>query len=449
MGKRQWLFVPAALLGVMFFASQVKQRDTPTRRVVGERMQVVRVLSVPQVALLPQSSAFGYVRPGRVWQAVAEVSGKVQEIHPDLKKGAILPKGVVLARVDAGEYQLIVARLEAAIRGIEAKIAERRVFEENNRATLALEAQSLALAQKAWERRQKLAKAGTASQADLDKAERDLLLARKSVQILQNSLALLPTERRVLEAEKNVQQTQLEQAKLDLKRTVITAPFDLRVAETHLEKSQFISRGQVLVVGDGLDVAEVKAPLSLARLSALLPPQSGADVDHASDLSNLHDLLKLDTLVRLWIGHHKVEWPARFVRISDTIDVQTHTVGLIVAVNAPYRDVQPGVRPPLAKGMFVEVLFRGQVQADQLVVPRSAVHDGKLYLVDAQERLEIRPVTFSQPMGSFVVVSGVQVGEQVVVSDLSPALHGMKLQPVLDQEALDLLVLEATGKPMS
>ena len=40
----------------------------------------------------------------------AEVSGKIVDIHPRLKKGAILPKGAVLLRIDSTDYLLTIAQ---------------------------------------------------------------------------------------------------------------------------------------------------------------------------------------------------------------------------------------------------------------------------------------------------------------------------------------------------
>jgi hypothetical protein len=47
---------------------------------------------------------------------------------------------------------------------------------------------------------------------------------------------------------------------------------------------------------------------------------------------------------------------------------------------------------------------------------------------------------------NFVTVSrGLEAGERVVVSDLSPAIEGMLLDPVLDEALADRLAAEASG----
>jgi multidrug efflux pump subunit AcrA (membrane-fusion protein) len=106
-----------------------------------------------------------------------------------------------------------------------------------------------------------------------------------------------------------------------------------------------------------------------------------------------------------------------------------------VAVDRPFEKVKPGYRPPLSKGMFVQVTLRGQPQPGRVVVPRSAVRGGVVYLADADDRLRRRVVSvlFDQDWVS-VIESGVKPGDRVVVSDLVPAVDGMLLQPQVDIE---------------
>ncbi|MBF0368221.1 MAG: HlyD family efflux transporter periplasmic adaptor subunit [Magnetococcales bacterium] len=444
---RKLTFFPALLLGAALLFSVVKGRTPPERVAPEERIRLARIIPTPELAFLPRATAHGLVRPGRVWRAVAQVSGQVLEIHRDLKQGAILPKGAELVRLDPVEYQLTVARLRANIRGVEARMAELAVKKENAQASLTIERQSLALIQKELERKRELVKSRTTSGAALDQAQREVLASRQGVRNLQNTLDLIPTEKKALEAERTVYQAQLAQAQLDLEHTVITAPFDLRVAEVNLETSQFVSRGELLAVGDGLAVAEVVAQLSLERLSGLLLPNRRKKIDPTTIMAELPDLLGVVPEVRLQVGERTMTWPARLARISDAIDPQTRTVGVIVAVDHPYRQARPGLRPPLSKNMFVDVHFQGRAQANKVVAPRKALRDGHfLHLVGKDNRLEIRPVEIFLRQDDFIVVEkGLSAGERVVLTDLTPAVVGMKIKPTVDEAALAELVFQASG----
>ena len=119
--------------------------------------------------------------------------------------------------------------------------------------------------------------------------------------------------------------------------------------------------------------------------------------------------------------------------MTDTLDPKTRTIGVVVEVDEPYGDVMPGSRPPLIKGFFVEVHLTGIVRKDSLVVPRSAIHNEHLYLVNKDNRLQIKKVSIDLLQAEFAVVSGdISKDDILVISDLVPAIKGMMLSPQTD-----------------
>jgi hypothetical protein len=94
--------------------------------------------------------------------------------------------------------------------------------------------------------------------------------------------------------------------------------------------------------------------------------------------------------------------------------------------------------PPLLEGVFCEVEFRGQPRPAQLVVPRVAIRDGRLYIVNEENRLETRDVTSVLPVGELAVVIGaVDEGDRVILSDPTPAVDGMLVDPVQEEPAIE------------
>ena len=62
------------------------------------------------------------------------------------------------------------------------------------------------------------------------------------------------------------------------------------------------------------------------------------------------------------------------------------------------------------------------------MIPRKAVHQGRAYLMNAEQRLEIRPISIQSQEGEQVVVArGLQAGDQLIVNDLIPVIPGMPL----------------------
>ena len=389
------LILPPILAAAAVLIFAIGSREAPERTPPGETATAVRVVVAPAVAVVPRALGYGNVQPEKVWEAVAEVDGRIVEVHPQLKKGAILPAGAVLLRIDPTKYRLAVSQIAASLRSMEAKLAELRVRAANTRASLAIEERSLALGRKDLERKRRLLATKNISQAAVDQEERGLLGGQQNAQSLRNTLNLIPAERRTLAAELALYKARLESAGLDLERTTITAPFDCRVAEVKVQRTQYANPGQVLAVVDGIDVSEVSAQVPMDKLMSIIGDAGDAGdtgISPATAMAELPMLLGLTPLVRLRAGAYTVEWPARLARISDTVDPATRTVGVIVAVDDPYRQARPGRRPPLAKNMFVEVELRGRPRPGRVVVPRAALRDGRLLVVDAENRLSIRKV---------------------------------------------------------
>ena len=443
----KFLFLPPVLIGIAVLVALVRAREAPTRVPPAEASTKVRVIAAPTVAVVPRVLGYGNVQPGTVWEAVPEVGGKIVEVHPQLKKGAILPKGALLLRIDPTTYRLAVAQIEATLSSVDAELAELGVKDENTRASLAIEERSLALSRKDLERKRRLLERKTVSQAAVDQEERGVLAGLQSVQSLKNTLNLIPAQRRTLEARLALYRAQLAEAKLDLARTTITAPFDCRIAEVKAERAQYATPGQVLAIVDSIDVSEVSAQVPIDKMMSIVADTGRAGISPATVMSELPELLGLSPVVRLHAGDYTVEWPARVARISDTVDPRTRTVGVIVAVDDPYTQARPGSRPPLVKNMFVEVELRGRPRPPRVVIPRSALHERRVYVVDGESRLAMRPVTVEFLQTNFAVIEkGIVAGERVVVSDLIWAVAGMLLDPESDAEAARALVDEAEGR---
>ncbi|MFQ5972724.1 MAG: efflux RND transporter periplasmic adaptor subunit [Alphaproteobacteria bacterium] len=452
---REWLkrlaLVPPVLIGVAIVAVALRSRDGPEQAPPQERATMVRVIAVPRLTVVPRAIGFGVVSPAKSWAAIAEVSGEVVEIHPRLKRGAILPAGTVLLRIDPIDYELALSRSDASIRSGEAELEEISVKERNIGRALAIERRALELRQRDLERVRTLRERGVASISAVDDRVSVLLENERRIQLLENELDLMPAERDVLEAKLALYRSQQEEAWLDLQRTTVRSPFDLRLSAVHVERTQYMREGDALVEGDGIESAEVEAQFPMDKLAALVP----RDVDPSSlttaALADVGRLLDLSAVVRLEAGNLVATWDATVARVSDRLDPRTRTVGVIVTVPYPFKQIVPGRRPPLTKGMFVEIELRGQSRPDTLVVPRAALHQDAsprpvVYVAGPDDRLERRPVTTGLTVADFAVVTdGLAPGEFIVVSDPVPAIEGMLLDVTVDEAAAERLAAEATG----
>jgi RND family efflux transporter MFP subunit len=429
--RQKLLFLPPLIFGVLVFVLLVRGREKPKRVERPEDARPVRVALATGRAVVPRAVGYGTVEPARSWRAVAEVSGRVTAMHDDLDEGALLPPDTELLRIDDADYRLEIARAEAEVRSIEAQRKKLNASEANYRASLEIERRSTILAEGEHRRLVDLHEEQSVTQSEVDTQQRQVLAHRAGVQAIENALRLLPSERTVLEAELDASNAKLAMARRELERCVITTPFACRITKVDVELMQYVHLGQTMVGMDGIDAAEVTVRFPPGRMAPIL--HRSASIDFAAAISDgtLWERMGIESTVRLRADPMQAEWEARFVRVSEFMDLRTRTLGIMVEVAKPYEGVRPGVRPPLLRGMFVEVEIRGPEIQGHVIVPREALHDGsRVHVVDAENRLEVREVEVAFVQFDEVLIrSGLEDGERVVLSDLTPVIPGMLLLP--------------------
>ncbi len=440
--KLIFITLPLVLLGVGFLAYTIINKKPPERINVSERATAVRIIVTEPSAVAPKATGYGLVNPARTYEAIAQVGGTAEYVNPLLKKGAILPAGSVLLRLSPADFNLAIAQARANIRAAEAKLAEITVSKSNLAAALEIEQETFELKAKDVERVERLFAAGTASQTTRDVARAAMLAQRQKVLNLESSLALLPTQKAVQSEQIAVYQATLETATLNLERTELTMPFAARVASVTVEVGQFVRVGQTTAILDGIDTAEVEAQISVADLMMLLRIDNGETSSLPIDPSVMTTLLHglgLSANVRLQLGATTLDWPATLDRISDTIDQKTGTIGVIVKVDNAYSSASPGQRPPLTKGMFVEVTLNAR-PVEGTIIPRSAIRDGQVMIADKDNRLTFLPVQPYLVQGEIALVKqGLEPDTRVIVSSPSPIVPGMVLNITRDDALMQQL----------
>jgi multidrug efflux pump subunit AcrA (membrane-fusion protein) len=80
--------------------------------------------------------------------------------------------------------------------------------------------------------------------------------------------------------------------------------------------------------------------------------------------------------------------------------------------------------------MFVEARIEGRKLSTSVVLPRSALHvGGRVFVLDEEERLDIRELEILEAGRDQVVVAGgIFAGERVIVSPIELPVQGMALR---------------------
>lgn len=355
--------------------------------------RLVRVFQVQKASHRIAISGYGTSQASQLWTAIAEVSGRAEEVNPRFERGEILPADTWLVRIDPTDYQLARDRYQA-----EAEAQRRQIDELDQRAAylkdlLKLQQRQLRLAEAEYERQRTMRAKRATSVAALEAAERALVAQRAAVRETSHNLALTPVERRRLEESLKAANARLKQARRDLDRCEIRLPPDLdaRCASKTVEDDQFVAAGQSLGTFLALRTAEVVAMLETGKVASLLG--AGREDSQKLDLTEIigrRGLLwrefPIPAHVSWTLGERRVVWPGRLARIGSSLDPGTRTVPLIIEVPNPYEDVRLGVRPPLLPEVFCEVTVYGATVDDVAVIPRDALHDGRVYLLRRDSR---------------------------------------------------------------
>ncbi|MCP3851232.1 MAG: hypothetical protein GY694_13475 [Gammaproteobacteria bacterium] len=442
--NKRWVFFLPVIAGIIVFVLLKQNTPEPQQKTANEVSKAVRTLSLTELSVTPKAIGYGTVQPASTWEAIAQVEGVIVEKHPDFSKGAIIKKGSMLFQIDPVNYQLSIAQIEADILATIAQLEEIDTKQKNTQASLEIEKKSLTLTKNELKRLQNLLKKSSVSRSDFEAQERSMLAQQQSVLAQNNSLKLIPAQRALLEAQLQQKNSQLKRAQRDLHNTKIIMPFTGRISIDNAEQAQYVRVGDRLTAVDALDKAEIEVQIPIRYFRGLLSSNKSINLLDPS-MHQLNKQLGIKAMVVLHEGGISTRWDAKLSRLSDTLDPKTRTIGVIVEVDNPYGDVRPGSRPPLIKGFFVEVHLLGAPRPSRLVVPRSALHNNQLYLVNGENRLEIKKVQVELYQAEFAIVSSIKAdpqgksplaqGDKVIISDLVPAIENMLLSPKPDLEA--------------
>lgn len=416
------------LAGVLVTKRLVAEAPVPARVEAEQTGLAVRVTPVGPVALVPEARGWGNVRAADTWTAVSEVRGAVIWRHPDLEPGRGIGAAQEILRIDPSDYQLAIAQAEADLAALRAEEAQLAAEEENTRRVLALEEARLALVDSDAARTRELVAQGTAAPSRGDEAERAVLAARRTVVELQNALALLPPRHERTAAQIARTQAALERARRDLRHTTITVPFDMRVTSAPAQLHQVIAVGQTLAAGEGFSRAEVVAQIPVEAFQRML---AGLDLE-----GGIMAAMQSDLGARIGVEIEPVNnpgqvWQGRISRIEPALEARARTVQAVIEVADPYAGADPPERIPLVTNLQVEVRLTGPAMAGMIAIPAGALHNGQVYLADAQDRLALRPVTVAFRQGNLVVIgAGLVPGDRLVLDDIAPAVPGLLLLPV-------------------
>ncbi|MEZ8719871.1 efflux RND transporter periplasmic adaptor subunit [Vibrio pomeroyi] len=424
--SKKLLFFPALAVGVIGLVAAINLKpDLPTKP-AGDRARLVETVSLEKQMIAPLAVGFGKVVPKVEWKAIAEVTGQIVYRHPDLEKGQIIAAGTEVLKIDPLDYELKLVQAEADLKSSQTSLAKLNQEEDNLQQTLKIEKNRLVISNKELQRKQDLRKKGLTSQSDVDLQQQSALSQQKLVLDIQNQIALMPDEKRVAEAVIKVNVSKVKEAQRSLDKTTITLPRAMRIAQVDIEQNQVVNLQQEMFVAHGINVMEVEAQLSIHDMQTLASSFTQFPRD-AAGIPNPYQA-PIKATIQMNSGSLNLSWPAKVARISETVDENQATAGIILEINQDYSALQPSSATPLVNGMFVKAEIEGLANLSW-VVPERALHGDKVYLMDDSQRLQVVNVEVLYRRDNQVVVNGeLQAGDKLILNDVLPAIEGMLLK---------------------
>ncbi|MFT7681106.1 efflux RND transporter periplasmic adaptor subunit [Moritella dasanensis] len=433
--KLMWLPIGvAAGLGIMAINNFIMKQDVVLE--VIEPAHSVYITQITQQNIAPAVKGYGNVIAKNKWQGITEVSGKVIYKNEQLQRGTFINAGIELLRIDPASYELNLKTAQANLDNISSEVEKLDIEAQRLTRSYQVESKTLALEEKEYQRNIKLNKKGTISASSLEQQERVVYNTQLQLNDLKAQVKQVPALRRSLEAQLSQAQSQIDQAKLDLEHTIITMPFNGRIIDVSAELQQFVATGTSLILAHDVSKLEVEAKMPTSQLSRLMHSLK-QDRNVLDNLNSVPDISIANLTARITLRNSSSEthWQGKVTRILGEIDARLGTAGLVVEVDFDFLEFIKRNDPndsPIISGMFVEVTVNGQ-QQPQLTVPLAALHNNRLYLLDADNRLQLKTVDvlFIRDQVAAIKAPGLQDGQQVVLSDIIPVANGLKLAPTV------------------
>jgi RND family efflux transporter MFP subunit len=250
-------------------------------------------------------------------------------------------------------------------------------------------------------------KAGLVAQQEVDDAQGKDLAAEAQQEAVEGALETARSQLAMAKAKLVHDQALYAYSK-------ITAPFDGVVTQ------RYANQGALMQAGSSTTQATPLVRLSQETIYRLVIPVPESDVRY----------VRIGDTVQVRVPSLDRNFTGRVARLSVDVSASTRTMHTEV-------DVQNTAGDQLVPGLYAEALLTLKQKNNALAVPLQAInHEGErttVYIVSPQGKVEDRKIVLGIQGTNFSeVTSGLQKGEQVIISDRSGLKPGqqVKAQPV-------------------
>ena len=383
------LVVVILIVGILIAVVFIKLKKPPQRQEQTVLAPLVKVEHLDRRDIQMIIRGYGTVNPRLEVEIVPQVSGKVVWVNPQFKAGGFIRRGELILKIDPRDYELAVRQANAAV-------AEAQVM-------LDLEKAEAKIAKEEW-------------------------LQLHPGQVPDSPLVFREPQIRQAEARLESANAGLATADLNLERTQLSLPVDAMIMSERVDLGQYVMIGQSIGAAYGIESMEIEVPLEDKELAWFSIPKSTISVNGIGNPAK-------GAIARVqadFAGSSNV-WQGTVVRTTGQIDKTSRLISVVVEVSEPFKD--PGSKPPLLPGMFVEVLIEGNILKNAIAIPRDAMHNNNEVWMVRDDQLYIRPLEIVRADKNYAYAeSGLNDGDMIIVSSLDTVTEEMKVRIQTESE---------------
>lgn len=384
----------SAILYVVYFKPEAKKQGGEPASLIS-----VETLTVGETDYQVTISSFGRVQPHTQGQLVSQVSGQITSVSPNFRDGGFFQKNEVLVGIDPRDY-LIQVEIAAA------ELADARVTH----------AEEQVLAKQAAEDRRSVRNKEAVSDFALHIPQ---LAAAKSRIAAANA--------------------KLDQAKLNVERTRVRAPYSGRILSKNVDIGEVITPNTALAMIYAVDSVEIRLPIKNSELGFINLPEQYLSGE--SDTSGLPSVKIGNRL-----GEDIQYWPATLVSTAGAIDEQSQQLHVTARIEHPY-ERDDGNRRPLKIGQYVSAEIEGKTIRSALVIPNASVYQGSYVYLYRDGVLQRREIEIAwQNNTEALVRNGLTAGDRLVLTPLGQVSSGTRVK-LLEEGGEKALSGSGAGHP--
>ncbi len=339
---------------------------------------LVETLVVQRDSYRPQLVVLGTVTAAQDITLSPRVRGQVSEISSTFVPGQTVKQGDLLLKVDAADFENALAIRQSEL--------------EQTQASLKIE------------------------EGRKDLAEKELALLEDTLKATNRDLVLRVPQIASIRAEIKAAEAAVEQAKLDLKRTEIIAPFDAQILRRSVNVGSQVGPGDELARLVGVDEYWIMATVPVRSLRWM----QFQEADGVSSTVTLRN-------PGVWPADSTRE--GKVSRMIGTLDPETRLAQVLITVSDPLAREHEG--PSLILDTLIETEIEGRPIDNVIRLSRDYLRSRDTVWVMQDEKLEVRSPQIVFRDADYAYISeGLESGDEVVITNLSSAAPGIGLKKV-------------------